>query len=490
MKDEMTAFFEEEHEEFQDMIDGHIDRFKWLLTKYGMDASLPEEDNLHKMSPDPFSGELNDADAAAHQAQHENYEEHGHGDDGHYAEQADPLATLPGKPTIPRGEGLKPHDIEFEEEEVEGHGTQHEHETPGINHVEEASEEQIKEEVHDALYSGKKAEETYGVNDEELKKKIEATVEFFLGKLPSRSGELISGLQTRRTELGLLTTHVREGLTQALEQEFAQAWATLGAFQTKLNEALEQRDFAALGAVNDAINEFLGDVHDLRESIVYGIKELQGKLDHADPDTAAKIHELVASEKARFEAGVDEALTNVEVLIGDMQLAQDTDFENARQALATGLNGKRTAFHNSLTRDAAAFNDALSHNYSAFVEAVAAQRAAFENSLAEKQAAFDAAKARKLKQIHFVHDSNYKFHLIKTLEAKAAAITEALAQARQGFSDALQAETEAFQKFREDERNSFDEARKALRDAVASAEVAAEQALNAQIEENNASFDD
>ena len=173
-----------------------------------------------------------------------------------------------------------------------------------------------------------------------------------------------------------------------------------------------------------------------------------------------------------------------------MQVAQDTAFENARQALATALNGKRTAFHNSLTRDAAAFNDALNHNYNAFVESVNAQRAAFENSLAEKQAAFDAAKARKLKQIHFVHDSNYKFHLIKTLEAKAAAITEALAQARQGFSDALQAETEAFQTFREGERAAFDEARQSLRDRFAEAEIAAEQALNAEIEENNGSFDD
>jgi hypothetical protein len=216
MKEEMTTFFDEEQVAFQDMVDGHVDRFKWLLKKYGMDARLPEEDNLAKMSPDPFTGELNDEDAAEHQRQHENYEPHSHGDHGDYPDQDDPLAALPGKPTIPRGEGLKPHDIEFEEEEQEGHGPQHEHETPGINDVESVNEEQVKEEVEDALYSGKGAEETYGVNDQELRKKIEATVDFFLGKLPSRSGELLSVLVTRRTELGLLTTHVREGLTAAL----------------------------------------------------------------------------------------------------------------------------------------------------------------------------------------------------------------------------------------------------------------------------------
>jgi hypothetical protein len=489
MKEEMTKFFEEEQEFFQKTVDGHVDRFKWLLRKYGMNAVLPEEDNLAKISPDPFSGELNDVDAAAHQAEHENKIFHSHGDHADYPDQADPLAALPGKPTVPRGQGLKPHDVSFEEES-EKDDEQHEHETPGIHDVESVNSDQVKEEVEADIYSGKKAEETYGVNDEELRKKIEATVEFFLGKLPSRSGELIAGLQTRREELALLTTHAREGLTQALEQEFAQAWARLGAFQEELSEALTGRDFAALDAVNEAVNEFLGDVHDLREQIVYGIQELQGKLDHADYDTQHKINELIASEKDRFEAGVDEALSNLEVLIGDMQVAQDTAFENARQALATALNGKRTAFHNSLTRDAAAFNDALNHNYNAFVESVNAQRAAFENSLAEKQAAFDAAKARKLKQIHFVHDSNYKFHLIKTLEAKAAAITEALAQARQGFSDALQAETEAFQTFREGERAAFDEARQSLRDRFAEAEIAAEQALNAEIEENNGSFDD
>jgi len=148
MKEEMTLFFEDEQEAFQDMIDGHVDRFKWLLKKYGMDARLPEEDKLAKISPDPFSGELNEEDAAAHQEQHENYEPHMHGDHGEYPDLHDPLADLPGKMSIPRGEGLKPHDIEFsDEDEVEGHGTQHEHETPGINDVESVNDEQIKEEV-------------------------------------------------------------------------------------------------------------------------------------------------------------------------------------------------------------------------------------------------------------------------------------------------------------------------------------------------------
>jgi hypothetical protein len=256
-----------------------------------------------------------------------------------------------------------------------------------------------------------------------------------------------------------------------------------------LKEALTDRDFAALDAVAEAVAEFLSDVSDLREQVVYALHELEEKLDGADYDSQDKIAQLIAVEKARFEAGVDAALTSLEVLVGDMQVAQDTAFENARQALAAALNGKRTAFHNSLTRDAASFSDALNHNYNAFVESVNAQRAAFENSLAEKQAAFDAAKARKLQQIQFVHDSNYKFHLIKTLEAKAAAITEALGQARQGFSDALAAEQEAFKTFREGERTAFDEARQGMRTRFADAEVAAEGALNQEIQTNNESFD-
>ena len=116
MKEEMTKFFEDEQEYFQDTVDGHVDRFKWLLRKYGMNAVLPEEDNLAKISPDPFSGELNDSDAAAHQAEHENKIFHSHGDHADYPDQADPLAALPGKPTVPRGQGLKPHDVSFEEE--------------------------------------------------------------------------------------------------------------------------------------------------------------------------------------------------------------------------------------------------------------------------------------------------------------------------------------------------------------------------------------
>jgi hypothetical protein len=58
-----------------------------------------------------------------------------------------------------------------------------------------------------------------------------------------------------------------------------------------------------------------------------------------------------------------------------------------------------------------------------------------------------------------VHDSNYKFHLIKLLEAKAAAITEALGQARQGFTDALNQEVGQFETFREIQRSEFDAVR-------------------------------
>ena len=176
-------------------------------------------------------------------------------------------------------------------------------------------------------------------------------------------------------------------------------------------------------------------------------------------------------------------------LIANMQESQDVAQENAKTALANALNGKRTAFHASLVRDAATFNDALNHNMNAFAESVNAQRAAFENSLAEKQAAFDAAKARKLKQIQFVHDSNYKFHLIKLLEAKAAAITEAVGQARQGFSEVLNQESEAFTAFREAERTAFDEARQALRDQFAQGEIDAEADLNAVLAQNTESFD-
>ena len=172
-----------------------------------------------------------------------------------------------------------------------------------------------------------------------------------------------------------------------------------------------------------------------------------------------------------------------------MQTAQDTAFGNARQALANALNGKRTAFDNSLQRDAATFADALEHNYNAFVESVNNQRTAFEDSLAEKQATFDAAKARKLQQIHFVHDSNYKFNLIKLLEAKSAAITEAIGQARRAFTEALNVQYKEFESFRQAQRDDFDSLRQKLRDDFAQAEVDAEAELNAAVEVDNEAFD-
>ena len=500
----MQKFYDDENKLFKDYVDEAVNKFKWLLKKYGMDARLPAEDELQKISPDPFTGALNAEDTAAHKAQHENWEEHGHGDVVPLTEQNDPLASLPGKPSIPKNQGLKVDHSDLDESDSEdsGHnGPTHEHTTPHLQDLEnpelaqsdvdsQIDEGQVEAEVNAALATSNGVQEGFGIDDEELKKKIVATVEFFLGKLPARSGELISALTTRRTELSAIIDHVRNGLTEALNQEFAQAWATLTEFTEKLNYALKERDTAALGAVGNAVNEFIADVNDLREQVVYAIKDLKQQLAHVDYDTQAEIAELIVIEKDRFEAGIDEALTNMEIVIADMQTAQDTAFGNARQALATALNGKRTAFQNSLTRDAATFQDALDHNYNAFIESVGAQRAAFESSLAEKQAAFDAAKARKLKQIHFVHDSNYKFHLIKLLEAKAAAITEALGQARQGFTDALNQEVGEFETFREIQRTEFDAVRQELRDRFAQGEVDAEHALNDVIEHDNEAFDE
>ena len=80
MKEEMTDFFDNENAGFKDFVDECVNRFKWLLKKYGMGANLPSEDALHTISPDPFTGTLNEADAIEHKNQHENEESHAHGD--------------------------------------------------------------------------------------------------------------------------------------------------------------------------------------------------------------------------------------------------------------------------------------------------------------------------------------------------------------------------------------------------------------------------
>ena len=95
MMDDMKDFNDDEGEKFQQFVKECVDRFKWLLKKYGMGASLPEEDVLLRISPDPFTGALNEADAAAHAAQHANHEQHSHGDGivdiASYPEQDDPF---------------------------------------------------------------------------------------------------------------------------------------------------------------------------------------------------------------------------------------------------------------------------------------------------------------------------------------------------------------------------------------------------------------
>jgi hypothetical protein len=230
MKEEMQKFYDDENKLFKDYVDECVNRFKWLLKKYGMDARLPEEDELQRISPDPFTGALNQEDTAAHKDLHDKGIVHGHGDVVPLDEQNDPLASLPGKPSIPKNQGLKPHDIGNEESSDDsGHNVPgHEHTTPHLEDLENPElaqsdvdshidERQVEAEVNAALATSNGIAEGFGIDDEELKKKIVATVEFFLGKLPARSGELISALTTRRTELSAIIDHVRNGLTQALD---------------------------------------------------------------------------------------------------------------------------------------------------------------------------------------------------------------------------------------------------------------------------------
>ena len=76
----MQKFYDSENKTFKDFVDECVNRFKWLLKKYGMDARLPDEDELHKISPDPFTGALNKIDQKEHERQHEEGIKHGHGD--------------------------------------------------------------------------------------------------------------------------------------------------------------------------------------------------------------------------------------------------------------------------------------------------------------------------------------------------------------------------------------------------------------------------
>ena len=208
-----------------------------------MEAKLPSEDALDKASPDPFTGAMNDADAAAHEAQHDNWEPHVHGDGRGEKDPTipDPLSNLSGKPSVPKGQGIKPGPLVDAEESDHGHVPQHEHTTPihpqGPKHAEVDSDidsDEVEREVNEALAAGNAADNGYGVSDEELKKKIESTVEFFLGKLPSRASELITGLTTRRSELSEIINHVRGGLTNALTVEFEQAWGACEGFLEQL----------------------------------------------------------------------------------------------------------------------------------------------------------------------------------------------------------------------------------------------------------------
>ena len=87
MKEEMKKFFTEENDKFKKTVEEFINRFKWLLTKYGMDAKLPTEDDLLILSPDPFTGALNKIDAGKHKEQHETGVHHSMpGDAPHYEE--------------------------------------------------------------------------------------------------------------------------------------------------------------------------------------------------------------------------------------------------------------------------------------------------------------------------------------------------------------------------------------------------------------------
>ena len=71
-----------------------------------------------------------------------------------------------------------------------------------------------------------------------------------------------------------------------------------------------------------AVDEFLHDVADLRAKTEAACATLKEMLSYGvDEETAAAVEAAILAERDAFEAGIDEALTNMEVVVGDMQTA-------------------------------------------------------------------------------------------------------------------------------------------------------------------------
>lgn len=121
-------------------------------------------------------------------------------------DENDPLANLPGKPAIPQGEGLVVDSLSDDDnDDDDGKNTPAFERTTqtfpdqGTNQVNvgPTTDDAIENEVNEALAAG----QGNAIRDADLIKKIEATVEFFLGKIPSHSATLVQALHTRRLEL-------------------------------------------------------------------------------------------------------------------------------------------------------------------------------------------------------------------------------------------------------------------------------------------------
>ena len=330
-----------------------------------------------------------------------------------------------------------------------------------------------------------------------LDKLVKHAVEYTMAGVPEEAAKQKKEVDWAQAERQAAVKEARQALEDALNERLDQSKSDLDKKVIELGIELEDREAAAVAAVDSDRQGWEAGIDAEREKVLWDIKELVWRLGYtqgyhygAHDGHDAELIAQITGKKEQFERVVVEALQNMH----DRVIKEKADAEVAYNEARAELD----ALMEKLTQE--------------MEDAIAAAKASMEETLAgakqdeadEIQRATDALFAfiearladwgdkadREELNAKWQEDSYYRYNLLRLLQEKKQAITAAVAEAKADWGALMTAEKAEGVAFRGAQRDALDKATAAIRTALADAMNEDDANMEKAIAERTASLDE
>ena len=288
----------------------------------------------------------------------------------------------------------------------------------------------------------------------------------------------------------------RQQLEASLAQRGAASAASLDETVAGLGQDLLDGETAALAAVDADRLTYQQAVEDLREQLLWDIKEIVWRLGYtqgyaygAHDGHDYELQAQIAQKKDEFEATVIATLQ----MMQNRVLAEQQAGDEAAAAARADLDGEATRLESEMEDALAAAQASFELTLTGGKDALAGEGArattALNAFIATRLALWQEKYTYEEINAKWQEDSYYRYNLLRLLAEKQEAIDGAVAQAKADFAAAVSAEKGESTAFRAAQRDAFAQSVADTRQGLADAIAEDELDMGLAIQEREASLD-